>query len=106
MHDKIIRELDFDKVVVQREFAEEMLTDPATKHDFQDKKNAKGNGNGNSDYVSDFDHPLDLSFTKDINAGKRVSGGAGYASDKQLPSDSDIDDSISLSEESIARKID
>lgn len=56
--------------------------------------------------MSDFDHPLDLSFTKDINAGKRVSGGAGYASDKQLPSDSDIDDSISLSEESIARKID
>ena len=102
MHDKIIRELDFDKVVVQREFADEILTDPATKHDFQDKKNC----NGNSDYVSDFDHPLDLSFTKDINAGKRVSVGAGYASDKQLPSDSDINDSISLSEESIARKID
>ena len=56
--------------------------------------------------MSDFDHPLDLSFTKDINAGKRVSGGAGYASDKQLPSESDMDDSISLSEESIARKID
>ena len=56
--------------------------------------------------MSDFDHPLDLSFTKDIHADKRVSGGAGYASDNQLSSESAMDDSISLSEESIARKID
>lgn len=34
MHDKIIRELDFDKVIARREFAEDILTDPATKHDF------------------------------------------------------------------------
>ena len=34
MHDKILRELDFDKVVVQREFADGHMTDPATKHDY------------------------------------------------------------------------
>ena len=59
----------------------------------------------NFECVSDYDHPIDLSFTKDINAGKRVSG-AGYASEKQFPDESDNNDSISLSEESIARKID
>jgi len=37
MHNKILRELDFDKVVVKREFADERVTDPVTKHDFADK---------------------------------------------------------------------
>ena len=62
MHNKILAELDFDKVVVQREFADGHMTDPATNNNFHDKQ-----GGGVNDYMSDVDHPLDLSFTKDIN---------------------------------------
>lgn len=93
MHNKILRELDFDKVIVQREFAEDRPPNPETRNELTERKN------GNSDFVSDYDHPLDLSFTKDVNEGKRISG-PGYASDKQMPGESD-DDSISLSNESI-----
>ena len=37
--------------------------------------------NGNLDYKSDIDHPLDLSFTQDFKHGAKKGGMAVYASD-------------------------
>ena len=55
------------------------------------------------DYISDIDHPLDLSFTKDITYGGKRGGGAVYASEKDLKASiNQIEnvDSISVSEDS------
>ena len=75
-----------------------------------DAKQLSGEGKpvdatGNQDYISDLDHPLDLSFTKDMQYGdRRLGGSVGNASVRNLNEDSgEIDqDSISLSEDDSA----
>ncbi len=65
------------------------------------------------DDLFDVDHPLDLSFTKDINYGQRQKPGlTGYASDNEgkavkspMPADDDFKSSIISSDDSIAAKI-
>lgn len=78
------------------------------KHGLDDNKEQLAGNSNNLDYISDIDHPLDISFTKDLNNGKSR-GGAGYASDKDLQTsqnqeDINNSDSIVLSDESIIKQ--
>lgn len=85
-HDWILKELDFDKVMKQRDIdnaaGAAINEHPVTQHDFEDKVNNNVGATKDKigDDIFDVEHPMDLSFTKDINYGKR-GGEKGYASE-------------------------
>lgn len=99
-HDWILDELDFEKVIVQREdkaAAGDVL-------DYNDKLNQKQTPKREED-LYDLDHPLDLSFTRDKNYGKKA---GGYASDndtKHVKPDEESFSILSSNDESLNAKL-
>lgn len=102
VHNKMLNELDFDKVIAQRQLSRGENSDAEREcEETQDKKE------GNLDYISDINHPLDLSFSHENKRAEYRGELVVDASDKEFgrqKSSSQEVNSISLSEDSAVNR--